>query len=36
MILIILFGGLGAMQTFQALAVLFISHAPALVHQSWS
>jgi flagellar biosynthetic protein FliQ len=36
MILIVLFGGLGAMQAFQGLAVLFITHAPALVHQSWS
>jgi len=36
MIIIALFGGLGALQVFQNLAILFISHAPALVHQSWS
>ncbi len=36
MIAIALFGGFGALKTFETLAVLFISHAPMLVRQSWS
>jgi flagellar biosynthetic protein FliQ len=36
MIAIALFGGFGALQTFENLATLFISHAPSLVHQTWS
>ena len=35
MIAIGLFGGFGAMRSFQNLAVMFISHAPMLVRQSW-
>ena len=36
MIAIGLFGGFGALAAFEHLAVLFISEAPMLVHQSWS
>jgi len=36
MIAIGLFGGFGALAAFEHLAVLFISEAPVLVHQSWS
>ncbi len=36
MIVIGLSGGFGALQVFEHLAVLFISHAPTLVHQTWS
>jgi len=36
MIAIAMFGGFGALKIFENLAILFISHAPALVHQSWS
>jgi flagellar biosynthesis protein FliQ len=36
MIAIFLFGGFGGLATFQNLAVLFISHAPGWVHQTWS
>jgi len=35
MIAIGLFGGFGALRSFENLAVLFISRAPFLVHQSW-
>ena len=36
MIAIFLFGGFGGLTTFENLAVLFISHAPGWVHQTWS
>ncbi|OYV24741.1 MAG: hypothetical protein B7W99_00815 [Rhodospirillales bacterium 20-58-10] len=36
MIAIALFGGFGALQAFEGLAILWISHAPTLAHQSWS
>jgi flagellar biosynthetic protein FliQ len=36
MIMIGLFGGFGALQVFETLATLFISHAPMLIRQSWS
>lgn len=36
MIAIALFGGFGALQIFEQLAVLFISYAPLLVRQTWS
>ncbi len=35
MIAIGLFGGFGALQIFENLAVLFISRVPFLVHQPW-
>lgn len=36
MIIIGLFGGFNALKTFQDLAVLWLTHLPNLVHQSWS
>jgi flagellar biosynthesis protein FliQ len=36
MVFIVLAGGLGLLGGLQRLAVDFISHAPALVHQPWS
>ncbi len=35
MIAVGLFGGFGAMRSFQNLAIIFISHAPMLVRQNW-
>ncbi len=35
MIALALTGGFGALNEFEGLAVLFITHAPALVHQTW-
>lgn len=36
MIAIGILGGFGALQAFEGLAVLWISHAPDLVYRSWS
>jgi flagellar biosynthesis protein FliQ len=36
MIAIGLFGGFGALSVFEHFAVTLISHAPGLVHQTWS
>jgi flagellar biosynthesis protein FliQ len=36
MVFIALAGGFGLLGGFERLAVSFILHAPALVHQSWS
>jgi len=36
MIAIALFGGFGALQTFEHLAIFWISHAGLIIHQSWS
>ena len=36
MIAIGLFGGFGALRVFEHFAVMLISHAPGLVHQTWS
>ncbi len=36
MIAIAVFGGFGALQAFESLATLWISHAGLIVHQSWS
>ncbi len=35
MIALALTGGFGALKEFEGLAVLFITHAPGLVHQTW-
>jgi flagellar biosynthesis protein FliQ len=35
MIILALTGGFGALNMFETLATLFITHAPELVHQAW-
>ncbi len=36
MVAIAVFGGFGALQAFDGLAILWISHAPNLVYHAWS